>query len=162
KVFLTRVVDPQGQAITFTYDGTFRLVAATDALGQVSTVSYELPDDALKITKVTDPFGRFATFEYTGGQLTRITDIGGIQSSFTYGAADTITSETTPYGTHHFEVGEGSGMRWVNTTDPLGATERVEYDTLVNDQPLETPPAGMVCDTLHMPGMNSYYWDKRA
>jgi hypothetical protein len=48
--------------LTFTWDASLRLVAATDALGQVTTISYE-HTDPLKITKVTDPFGRFATFE---------------------------------------------------------------------------------------------------
>ena len=60
KVFLTRSVDPQGQRVQLTYDASLRLVAITDAIGQVTTLSYELAGDPLKITRVTDPFGRYA------------------------------------------------------------------------------------------------------
>ena len=39
--------------------------------------------------KITDPFGRFATLAYDGtGRLSSITDVLGIQSSFTYSATD--------------------------------------------------------------------------
>jgi RHS repeat-associated protein len=53
--------------VTLTYDVNLRLVAVTDAIGQVTTLSYELTNDTYKVTKVTDPFGRFATFNY--GQI---------------------------------------------------------------------------------------------
>jgi YD repeat-containing protein len=59
---MTQAIDPQGNALTFTYDGQLRLVAVTGAIGQVTTLSYELPQDIWKLTKVTDPFGRTATF----------------------------------------------------------------------------------------------------
>src|SRR5581483_10298803 len=51
RVFLTDIIDIRGQAVHLTYDGQFRLTAITDALGQVTTISYELPSDPLKITK---------------------------------------------------------------------------------------------------------------
>ncbi len=41
QVFLTAVRDPQGNVLTFTYDANLRLVSAADALGQVTTLSYE-------------------------------------------------------------------------------------------------------------------------
>jgi len=76
RVFLTETRDPQGNAATFTYDAQLRLVAVTDAIGQVTTLSHESPTDSRKLTRVTDPFGRFATFEYDGsGRLARITDV---------------------------------------------------------------------------------------
>ena len=131
KVFLTKIIDPQGNTLTFTYDGSLRLVAAQDALGQVTTISYEHPTDPLKITKVTDPFGRFATFEYdtSSGMLTRITDTIGIQSSFTYASAgDFVTSLTTPYGTTSFSMGLNSPHpRFLEAVDPLGGRERLEW-----------------------------------
>jgi YD repeat-containing protein len=74
KVFLTQIIDRRGNALTFTYDAQLRLVSATDAIGQVTTLSYELVADPLKITKVTGPFGRSAVFEYNeSGPLTRTT-----------------------------------------------------------------------------------------
>jgi YD repeat-containing protein len=79
RVFLTEVRDARGDAVTLTYDAVFRLVAVTDALGQVSTLQYGAPDDVRRLTGVTDPFGRTATFTYTAaGQLVNRTGfIGG-------------------------------------------------------------------------------------
>ena len=95
KVFLTQIKEAEGNALTFTYDASLRLVAAADALGQVTTLSYEHADP-LKITKVTDPFGRYATFEYDGqGRLQRLTDVLGLQSSFTYGTHDFVPASTS-------------------------------------------------------------------
>jgi YD repeat-containing protein len=48
-------VDPQGNAVTLTYDASLRLVAVADAIGQVTTLAYTHPTDIYKITKVTDP-----------------------------------------------------------------------------------------------------------
>src|SRR5262245_28028944 len=53
KIFLTQVVDPQGQTLDFTYDASLRLVALTDALGQVTTLEYLDAADPLHLTKVT-------------------------------------------------------------------------------------------------------------
>ncbi len=53
-VFMTKKIDPQGNALTFTYDSTNRLVSVKDAIGQVTTLSYGLTNDVYKITKVTD------------------------------------------------------------------------------------------------------------
>ena len=139
RTFLTEIRDPQGHTLTFTYDASLRLVAATDALGQVSTVSYE-DGDPLKVTKVTDPFGRFARFEYTAGKLTRITDVIGLTSEFTYEAGDFINSLTTPYGTWTFAHGLNGANVWAEATDPVGGKERVEYG-LTSTLPAVEPAA---------------------
>lgn len=101
---LSQVTDPAGNAVTLTYDGNLRLVALTDAIGQVTTVSYEHPMNLFLITKVTDPFGRAATFTYsvrgipTGRSiceipqpeyddmdfLVEVTDVLGLKSRFDY------------------------------------------------------------------------------
>ena len=127
KVFLTRSVDPQGNAVNLTYDVNLRLVAITDAIGQVTTLAYEMATDPFKITKVTDPFGRFATFAYdASGRLSQITDVIGITSAFQYGAGDFLNSLTTPYGTTTFRMTEQGRSRSLEATDPLGGTERLE------------------------------------
>jgi RHS repeat-associated protein len=105
---LSQVTDPAGNAVTLTYDGNARLVALTDAIGQVTTISYEHTNNSALITKVTDPFGRFATFEYASRNislgvpnpgctnflmytgldyLVKITDVLGLQSEFVYVSA---------------------------------------------------------------------------
>jgi len=94
-IFLTAIVDPAGNTLTLTYDASFRLVTVTDALGQVTTLSYGMSADPLKVTQVADPFGRKATFTYAAvpdlpgywsvyKHLESITDMGGLTSSFTY------------------------------------------------------------------------------
>lgn len=141
RIFLTEIKDPQGNKLTLTYDGQLRLVSVTDAIGQVTTLSYALASDPLKITKVTDPFGRFATFAYDdAGLLIKITDVIGISSEFEYGynyeyttnTLDFVRALTTPYGTTTFRGGAGPyanipNNRWVEATDPVGGTERVEH-----------------------------------
>ena len=102
---LSEVQDPVGNAVTLTYDGDMQLVALTDAIGQVTTISYEHTNNPALITKVTDPFGRFATFEYDSlavpfpdvcpsnpnrvpyqyhDFLGKITDVLGLESRFLY------------------------------------------------------------------------------
>src|SRR5437016_5804291 len=169
KIFMTQWIDPAGNAVTIGYDSNFRVVTITDALGQVTTLSYELPDDQLKITKVTEPFptGRYATFTYNANhQLTTITDEIGIQSTFTYSNDGTnfINSLQTPYGSSNFATGQSGTNRWVEMTDPLGGKERVEYRDnapgISATDPSGTVPSGFTNAALDV--ANSFYWDKKA
>jgi RHS repeat-associated protein len=167
RVFMTQVIDAQGNAVSLTYDGSLRLTAVTDAIGQVTTVSYEDVANPLRITKVTDPFGRYATFSYdTSGRLQRMTDVIGISSEFTYGAADFITSLTTPYGTTAFEMGESGLDRWIESVDPLGARKRLEYINATNDLPYSDPastvPTGFSDHNARLNQSVTLYWDKGA
>jgi len=164
---MTQFVDPAGNAVTVDYDASLRVISLTDALGQVTTISYELPTDPLKITKVTEPFatGRYASFGYNAnGQLVSITDEIGIESTFMYSdGADFITSMTTPYGTTNFATGQ-SGSRWVEMTDPLGGKERVEYRDgapgIADSDPSDTVPSGFANSGLSVG--NTFYWDKKS
>ncbi|MBA3831736.1 MAG: RHS repeat protein [Chthoniobacterales bacterium] len=165
KIFMTQIVDAAGNALTIGYDASFRITTLTDALGLVTTLAYELPGDTLKITKVTDPFGRFATFQYTAGQLTTITDEIGIQSQFTYtSGTDSINSLATPYGTTNFSSGENGTNRWVEITDPVGAKERVEYRDnapgISASDPVAPNATGITNSGLDV--ANTFYWDKKA
>jgi RHS repeat-associated protein len=131
RVFLTSIVDPHGQALTFTWDAQLRLVALTDAIGQVTTLQYDQPGDPLKLTSVTDPFGRVARMTYTpDGVLNGITDVVNMTSTFeSYGLSDFIRTMQTPYGTTSFVERSIAGQynRTIEATDPLGATEKVEF-----------------------------------
>jgi len=105
-VFLSRIADPQGNALTLDYDrvgGRIRLVSLTDATGRKTTFSYRSPISPLLITAITDPFGRSAKLTYdNGGRLSSITDVIGLTSKFTYDSSSLIDSLTTPYGTTRF------------------------------------------------------------
>jgi RHS repeat-associated protein len=171
KVFLTQVVDPFGNTIIFTYDASMRLIAVTDAIGQVTTLTYTLPGDPLKITRVTDPFGRAAAFDYNAsGQLIKITDTAGMMSQFVYGNADFINKLTTPYGDTTFTYGDAANggatgtTRWLEAVDPLGAHERTEYRDSAPGIPDTEPvvPTGMSLFNTALTWRNSFYWDKKA
>lgn len=163
RIFLRSVVDGAGDAITLTYNG-LRIATITDSLGWSTKFSYEEAGDPLKISKVTDPLGRFATFEYTSGRLTKITDPVGIESQFQYeSGSDFIGTMTTPYGPTTFTKGEtGTSVRWLEATDPRGGKERVEYNEAVSSIPTaeDSAPAGVHNSGLEL--RNTFYWDKKA
>ena len=136
---LTRVMDPAGNAVTLTYSGE-RLVAVTDAIGQVTTISYGDTNNPALITKVTDPFGRFATFEYDekpialpnyvspdefglGHEhiyfLTKITDVLGLESQFAYDGQFVGTAHT---GDSIHEVYSSASDIIRSMTTPYGTT----------------------------------------
>ncbi len=147
RVYLTQIVDPAGNALTFTYNQALRIVAVTDAIGQVTTLTYggtNLADNLL--TRVTDPFGRFATFEYERRTiriqlgillianpfelrpitfdheyyaLTNMTDTLGLSSQPLVSASGgAMLRMITPYGTNVFAGGQGGG--------PGGTTREAE------------------------------------
>ena len=172
RAFLSRWIDPQGNALQFHYNGT-KLVAVEDAIGQVSTLYYEHPTDPFLITKVEDPFGRFATFGYNEeGRLQKITDVIGLSSEFEYGEQDFVTALITPYGRTSFTMGERKGLRgfgvdrWIEVEDPLGARERIEF--LMELSGME--PRAPAEKTPNLPGIhngnlqfrNTFCWNKLA
>jgi RHS repeat-associated protein len=151
-IYLTQVIDPQGNALTFSYNSNLCLASVQDAIGQITRLTYglaatnlgtlmnptNLPADPYKLTGVTDPFGRAATFNYQpqvaeaiytfvngnpfstnlvytwglGGDL----DVIGIQSQFGY--QPVVTSARTNGG-----VVSISYAYFVNSlTTPYGTT----------------------------------------
>lgn len=170
-VFLSQVIDPQGNALTLNYDGQQRLVSLTDATGRQTTFSYELASRPLLITKITDPFGRSAILSYDASfRLRAITDVIGLTSSFTYDANSLVNSLTTPYGTTTFAYtapGTSAPPRFVQVTDPLGYSEREEWlepAPIPDSDPPATVPVGMpVAPTnQYLTYRNSFHWDKSA
>ncbi len=113
-----------------------RLMTISDASGAMAmTFHYGSPTDPLLVTSIGDAFGRTATLQYENGHLSQIIDILNITSRFAYtkpGSPDFVTQLTTPYGPTTFDYGEtdnanGPVTRWLETTDTLGATERLEF-----------------------------------
>ena len=108
-IFLTEVIDPQGNSALIQYDANLRITSITDAINQVSTVSYVSNtvgnSGFYKVASVSDPFGRSCSFTYdsTNTNLLSITDSIGLVSKFDYDTSSTfITAMTTPYGTTGF------------------------------------------------------------
>ncbi|MBL8140839.1 MAG: hypothetical protein JNM38_07020 [Acidobacteria bacterium] len=169
RVFLTEIRDAAGLSVTLTYDSQYRLVAVTDALGQVSTLSYELPGDPLKITAFADPFGRVATLAYSSrGQLTSLTDMIGMRSEFTYDDGDFIATLTTPYGTTRFthETADPANHPWIQAIDPLGYVHRLEYHITTTAVPATVPtgevPTGFEAWNTDLNKYVTFEWDARA
>ena len=118
RIFMTQVIDPQGNATSITYDANFRITAITDPLGQVSTPTYVSNTSGSQsfytVASIADPFGRSCSFNYqipySGAplQLLSSTDVIGLISQFVYdtdtllGDSSFITQMTTPYGTTFF------------------------------------------------------------
>lgn len=168
KIFLTQTIDPFGNAVKVTHDASLRIVALTDAIGQVTTLTYGNTTDIYKITRVTDPFGRFATFEYDGfGRLTNITDVIGLTSAFTYeGSGDFINALITPYGTNSFSKTSGFGQngRTLETVYPDGSRDRVEFNqtAIKGTAPESTLPRGMSILNNALDVRNTFYWSRTA
>ncbi len=165
RIFLTRVVDPAGNAVSLSYDSRMRLTALTDALGQQTTFQYDNAQFPLQITGVTDPFGRSASLTYgAAGRLVDITDVIGMHSQFSYGTGTFISAMTTPYGTTTFSGGQSGTTRWLDITDPLGQKERVEYRHNAPGMPFSVSPvpAGIKTFNAYMNDRNTYFWDKAA
>jgi len=171
KIFLSKVIDPQGNAATLHYDSQKRLTSITDAVGRDTTFSYNVPGRPLLVSKITDPFGRGATLTYDSqGRLISITDIIGLTSSFTYDANSLINSLTTPYGTTRFSYtapGTSTPPRFVQVTDPLGNKEREEWlepAPIPASDPSATVPVGMPLPltNAYLTYRNSFHWDKSA
>lgn len=171
RVFLSRVIDPQGNATNLAYDGQLRLTSLTDVLGRQTTFSYGLPGRPLLVTQITDPFGRSAKLGYdAAGRLSAITDILGLTSSFGYDANSLVNSMTTPYGTTNFAFtapGTSAPPRFVQVTDPLGLSEREEWlepAPIPDSDNAATVPQGMPVAPAnqYLSYRDSFYWDKNA
>ena len=190
KIFMSAVVDAAGNAVTVQFDQPGRIASITDAIGQKTRFFYERPltnefihptvawVPPFLLTRVVDPFGRTARFDYgstINARLSSITDAIGITSSFLYdykpGAPDLgMTNLTTPYGTTVFKRGSYRGLyraNWVEITHPNGEKERVEYSEnsnvrVPNIEPLGIVPKGMLVRNFILYGRNTYHWDRKA
>ena len=174
-VFLSQVIDPQGNALTLTYDSLERLTALTDATGRQTTFAYGAAGRPLLVNRITDPFGRSAVLAYdTSGRLTSITDVLGLTSSFAYDANSLVDAMTTPYGTTSFAYtapGTSAPPRFVQVTDPLGLNEREEWleppptnPEIPDSDPASTVPQGMPTapTNQYLSYRDSFHWDKNA
>jgi hypothetical protein len=173
--FLTSITDPQGNVTTLSYDphaganGQAVLTSITDPTGTQLIFSYNASNPLLisKVTRSND--GLSALFGYTNGQLTSITDTMGMTSSFQYASdGNFINSMTTPYGTTTFSSTDGSGFLEADMTNPLGETERVEYQEMLStslfpgSESSAPSASGLTTDNTNLNHANSFYWTRRA
>ncbi|MDP2181005.1 MAG: RHS repeat-associated core domain-containing protein [Actinomycetota bacterium] len=131
----TSVAGPLGQSLTAVVDMTTgRLTSATDALS--NTWSYQYDSD-LRVTRVTQPEGDYASYTYGArSNLTGTTwtskgnTIAAITASTTY-PADCTVSPITP----------ATCNRPLSTTDALGAVTDYDWDETTGQLVSVTAPA---------------------
>ena len=165
RVFLTQIIDPAGNTSNYTYDGSFRVLKITDATGRYTSFSYSSTYSPLLVTQIADPMGRRATMTYDGqGRLSSITDVIGLTSSFQYDASGLVKAMTTPYGTTNFvsESNAEFNFRALETTDPMGFTERLEFRHDAPGIPYDDPVAPSDSQNQTLPYRNTFFWDKHV
>jgi YD repeat-containing protein len=168
RYYMSKVLDALGNAVSLAYDNQYRLITITDALGQISVLSYTLAADPLKITKITDPFARTALFDYNASnQLVKITDAEGMTSQFTYGTGDFVNALITGYGTTGFNSTENGLDRTLVITLPDGSQEMAQSlgsatAGISFSDPAAKVPQGMPVDNGFLGARNTSFWDRKA
>ena len=212
-VSLTAIEDAAGNRVSIEVNSRGRVESVTDPIGQATRFYYELTDPGIpdpdpgdplgllfprsengdypgQVTRIVDPFGRTARFQYATSlrtvtgfcsfgpcpflyfayDLTNIIDVAGLSSQFRYtntAGSDYIGKLTTPYGATSFQW---SSPRARNTllqiTDANGDKERVEYSEDHNNIPFAevfaSVPQGMATWNRYLYSRNTYHWDKKA
>ncbi|HIA53570.1 MAG TPA: LysM peptidoglycan-binding domain-containing protein [Candidatus Melainabacteria bacterium] len=109
KIFMTKVIDPQGNETLIQFDADFRITTITDPIGEVSNLSYVSNtfgnSGFYKVSQISDPFSRTCSFSYDSSNtnLMMTTDVIGLQSKMSYDTTNTfVTSLETPYGITSF------------------------------------------------------------
>ena len=173
RIFLTSVVDANGNTTTVNYDSSLRITSVVDAMGRTTTFSYGLTSYPLLVTQITDPFSRTTQFTYDSSQrLASITDPAGITSSFTYSTSEPtfVTQLTTPYGTSTFNDTPNpndavkDNTRSLSVTDPMGFTDfYYHYQNSTITPSTDTVPSGLpTSDNGYLQWRNTYHWDPHA
>lgn len=157
-IFMSQVIDPQGNSVFLNYDENFRITDITDAHNGTTTINY-LSDDPIQtfdfflIKNITDPFNRSCQFDYgppieganTARRLIGIIDAAQNKSSFRWDNAS-IISMTTPYGTTSFQSVAGDFQQ-----SPSGGV-RINF------------PDGTSCLSIVYPNpiFKTFFWDREA
>lgn len=126
---LTSRTDANGNTTLFEYDGRNRVVATTDAAGNVVTAEYDADNN---LAKTTDPLGNEFLFEYNErNQITRQVDPLGNEIVREYDAAGNQIAMTNERG-YATKFTYDVLNRLVRVTDPLGNRQAIAYDKVGN------------------------------
>jgi RHS repeat-associated protein len=114
--FLSRMEDPQSNAITFAYtvtNNTIRLNKVIDADSRETTFQYtNSAYYSHLISQVTGPDGRTVELQYDSqSRLTNLIDAVQLGSGMAYDSSNRISRLVTPYGTNQFDY-FASGTDW--------------------------------------------------
>jgi RHS repeat-associated protein len=124
---LVKTVDPLGAATSYSLDGRLNLVAVTNALGQVTTNTYDANGF---LTSSTDPAGNTVAYTYTPGQLeeaSSVTDANGNATSYRYDAQGNLLAITYPDTTAQQFSYDPLGDQ-IGSVDPTGRAITCAYN----------------------------------
>jgi RHS repeat-associated protein len=136
---LSQATQPNGAITNNTYDGKGNLLTTTaQSISATTAFTYE-PQFSL-ITSLTDPLGNATNLVYdVAGNLTGITDAVGTQSVLEYSDANcpglstrVINASGSPEETSSTRQYNAATCNLISTTDSLGNTTLMEYDTAGN------------------------------
>ena len=138
--FLISQTDPWGNALTFTYaqrlnsaddpnDKSVLLLTITDALGRETKLNYSYNGE-YQVCRVSDPFGRHASFSYdSNGNLTEVVDMEGQAFQYSYDNLARIVVLNTAMGpwkfAHEGPDGYGAGDSYPAPGEATWASARV-------------------------------------
>lgn len=133
---LLAITDATGNQTRYTHDLPGRVEQVEDALGHVTTATY---DERGNVLSVTDPLGNTTRSTYDGHDnlLSRTDALGGI-TTYTYDANDAVTSIVDANGAITRFTRDAAG-RELSRTDARGNTVTTEYD--VNGKPVKVADA---------------------
>ncbi|MFL5627424.1 MAG: RHS repeat-associated core domain-containing protein [Ktedonobacteraceae bacterium] len=142
---LARDTDKNGNSLSYSYNSTHDLLSLTDSQGRVTTLTHNSAygsssDPSGQILSLSDPAGRTVQYHYgergnLANTLTSIIDVRGNTTSFDYSGSD-LTSITDPVGnvtTISYLTGDKVGTM----TDATGAPITFAYtsgNTVVTDR----------------------------
>jgi RHS repeat-associated protein len=177
RLFLTSIKDRYDHTVTLTWQnvadapgvpGGARLTKITDATGKETNVFYENAAFPMRITKISDPFGRSVTIQYNvTGLLWKLTDPVGIVSEFNY-SGSFVSSMVTPYGTTTFQrdfllSGTGGYLgRYLHITEPEGQQHRIEQHVWLDGSEFGTEPLPTGFTSEMRSGPYTLYWNPAA
>lgn len=122
---LWKLLDPEGQEITYSYDGNNNLVGVQYPDGTQRAYHYEDATLPHHLTGITDEAGnRFATFEYDSIGRARVSEhAGGVQRvELTYNSNDTVVTDSKGVTTYSFAT-DALQTRRIATVSRSGGTE---------------------------------------
>ncbi|MCP3998814.1 MAG: hypothetical protein GY722_27640 [bacterium] len=115
--------DRNGNAITLVYDAGGNLTSLLDPAGRtVLTVTIQ----GGRVIRLTDLSGREVVYQYTGSDLTSVTDTGGHDQSLSYDSNHNLVAISNPMG-HADTYTYDSFDRCIRHTNPLGHEELFAY-----------------------------------
>ena len=127
---LVKVIDPLGRSVSRFTDGAGRLLAMTNALGQITRYEYDAYNE---LTKIIDPIN--GTTEFTrdiGGRITQVKDPRNKIITYTYDNMDRVLSRTDALqgatSVEQYEYDKAGNLTKV--TDRRGKVTVHTYDAL--------------------------------